>query len=196
MVSSRGPAREVRRKGSYQPRAGTSLVHRLRECRRQRGLQGGMRSDLGLGGSQPDGHLERTEHGIDADSVPGAIEDYRGPIGWFLKRLSGNPKPSEMYERLFSTALGGLLLRAGRSEEAIARLDEAMAVAKEMEGPGDWANLALANAFAGRPREARRWLERLRGLKEDERESFWDVQDRGVIQKEAEEVLLDLGERE
>ncbi|HEY2154851.1 MAG TPA: hypothetical protein VGH33_04430, partial [Isosphaeraceae bacterium] len=46
--------------------------------------------------------------------APGSIEDDRAPIAYFEKRLSATSAPPPLYRRLFSNALGGLLLRAGR----------------------------------------------------------------------------------
>ncbi|OYV36536.1 MAG: hypothetical protein B7Z81_07270, partial [Acidocella sp. 20-61-6] len=47
-----------------------------------------------------------------------------------------------------------ILLRAGRIDEAIVRLNEGTAVVKEKEMPTDWAYLALAHARTGRYRDA------------------------------------------
>ena len=121
---------------------------------------------------------------------PGAVEDQRVPVAWFEKRLSATPAPPPLYRHLFSNALGGLLLRAGRLDEAIVRLNEGMASAK-VEGPGDWAYLALAHARTGRFTDARKWLDRLRGVPHDPRESFWDLQELTLLQNEAESLLLD-----
>ena len=96
-----------------------------------------------------------------------------------------------MYRHLFGNALGSLLLRAGRVDEAIARMNEGMAVAKEVEGPGDWAYLAIAHARKGSFGESRKWLDRLRGLRHGPRESFWDVQELALLQSEAESLLFD-----
>ena len=125
--------------------------------------------------------------------APGAIEDQGVPDAWFEKRLSAVPAPPPLYRHLFSNALGGLLLRTGRLDDAIARLDEGMAVAKEVEGPGDWAYLALAHARGGRFADARKWLDRLRGTPHDPRESFWDLQELTLLQSEAESLLFDAG---
>jgi serine/threonine protein kinase/WD40 repeat protein/tetratricopeptide (TPR) repeat protein len=122
---------------------------------------------------------------------PGAIEDYRVPIAHFEKRLSVTPAPPPLYRHLLSNALGGLLLRAGRIDEAIARLNEGMAVAKEAEGPGDWAFLALAHARTGRFAEAGKLLDRLRVVTHDLRESFWDLQELTLLQYETESLLFD-----
>ncbi len=73
------------------------------------------------------------------------IDDFRVPIGWFESRLRATPAPRPMYQHLFSSALGGLLLRAARLDEAIARINEGIAAAKEVELPTDWAYLAIAH---------------------------------------------------
>ena len=57
-----------------------------------------------------------------------------------------------------ANALGGLLLRAGRIDEAIARVNEGIAAAKDVEIPSGWAYLALALARKGSLAEARRRL--------------------------------------
>jgi len=113
------------------------------------------------------------------------------PMRWFESRLSATPAPRPVYRHLFSSALGGLLLRAGRIDEAIARLNEGMAVGKEVEGPGDWAYLALAYARNGTFSESRKWLERLRGVRHDSPESFWDLHELALLQSEVESLLFD-----
>jgi serine/threonine protein kinase/WD40 repeat protein/Flp pilus assembly protein TadD len=124
---------------------------------------------------------------------PGAIDDYQLPVAWFKNRLSATPAPSPLYHHLLSSALGGLLLRAGRTDEAIARLKEGMAVSKESGLPTDWAYLALACARTRRLAEAREWLDRLRGVELDVRGSFWDVQELDLLRSEAESLLFDAG---
>ncbi len=89
------------------------------------------------------------------------LDDYRVPLGWCEKRLSANPAPRSTYRRIFSSALGGLLLRAGRVDEAIVRLNEGITAAAG-ETPSDRAYLALAHARKGDFALARRSLERLR----------------------------------
>jgi hypothetical protein len=53
-------------------------------------------------------------------------------------------------------ALGGLLLRSGRIDEAIAPVNEGIAALKDMELATDWAYLALSHARKGNLAEARR----------------------------------------
>ena len=123
--------------------------------------------------------------------APGAIEDYRVPIAWFEKRLSVTPAPRPDFRYMFSNVLGGLLLRAGRIDEAIARLNEGIAAMKELEGPGDWAFLALAHTRKGNLAEARRYGDRLRALPSDLSGAFWDLQELGLLRDEVESALSD-----
>ena len=119
------------------------------------------------------------------------LDDYRVAISWFQNRLSATPPPRPSYRHLFSNALGGLLLRAGRIDEVIARVNEGIAAAKDVEIPSDWAYLALALAQKGSLAEARRWLERLRAARPDSSASFWDLQELALLRSEAESLLFD-----
>jgi tetratricopeptide (TPR) repeat protein len=84
-----------------------------------------------------------------------------------------------------------LLLRAGRIDEAIVRVNEGIAAAKEVEMPTDWAYLALAHAKKGNFAEARRWLDRLRTYHPDSSATLWDRQELALLRSEAELVLFD-----
>ena len=126
--------------------------------------------------------------GLGADG----LDDYRLAMGWLEHRLSAVPAPHAMYRHLFSSALGGLLLRAGRVDEAIVRLNEGISAAA-MELPTDWAYLALAHAKKGDLAEARRWLDRLRASPHDPNASFWDLQELALLWNEAESLLFDAG---
>src|SRR5271166_6306041 len=89
-----------------------------------------------------------------------------------------------------------MLLRAGRIDEAIVRLNEGTALAKEakfQDYPTDWAYLALAHALKGNFAEARRWLDRLRALRPASSMSFWDLQQFALLRSEAEGLLFDAG---
>src|SRR5262249_43640134 len=118
------------------------------------------------------------------------LDDYRVPMGWCEKRLSAVPAPRPLYRHLFASALGGLLLRAGRVDEAIVRLHEGI-TAGGVEIPTDWAYLALARARKGDLAEARRSLERLRAAGADPSASFWDIQELALLRSEAESLLFD-----
>jgi serine/threonine protein kinase/WD40 repeat protein/Flp pilus assembly protein TadD len=118
------------------------------------------------------------------------LDSYQLPMGWCEKRLSAVPAPGPLYRHLLSSALGGLLLRAGRLDEAIARVSEGIA-AKEIELPTDWAYLAVAHARKGDFAEARRSLQRLRAAGPDSSASFWDIQELALLRSEAQSLLFD-----
>jgi tetratricopeptide (TPR) repeat protein len=133
------------------------------------------------------------------------------PIRWFESRLSATPSTRHgsdvslpdyqrqilydqpEYRHFLSNALGGILLRAGRMDEAIARVNEGIASMKELEIPTDWAYLALAHARKGSLAEARRWLERLRTSPPASSAAFWDLHELAMLRGEAESLLLDAG---
>jgi hypothetical protein len=77
------------------------------------------------------------------------LDDYRVPIAWMESRLSTVPALSPRTRHYCSNALGGLLLRAGRLDDAIARINEGIAAAKDVDLPTDWTYLALAHAHKG-----------------------------------------------
>ncbi len=122
------------------------------------------------------------------------LDDYRVAIGWLVRRLSAVPPAPPRFRHLLANALGGLLLRAGRIDEAIARLNEGIAAAKEAkddEMQSDWAYMALAQSRKGNFAEARGYLERLRASRSDSPESFWDHHEIALLQSEAESLLFD-----
>ena len=119
------------------------------------------------------------------------LDDYRLPLAWFERRLSAMPAPGPVIRHYYLNAQGGLLLRAGRLDEAIARINEGIAAAKEAQIPTDWADLALAHAQKGRIVEARQMLERLRDSRPDPSASFWDLQELALLRSEAESLLFD-----
>jgi WD40 repeat protein len=117
------------------------------------------------------------------------LDDYRVPIAWMESRLSAVPPRRTDLRHLFSNALGGLLLRAGRLDEAIVRINEGIAAAKEVEIPTDWAYLALAEARKGKLVEARKMLDPLRHWRPDSSTPFWDLQEVTLLRSEAEALL-------
>ncbi len=119
------------------------------------------------------------------------VDDFRVATGWFEKLLAATPAPRPMYQHYFSSALGGLLLRAGRIDEAIARMNEGIAAAKEIELPTDCAYLAIAHARKRHFSEARRWLERVRTWQPDSSASFWDLEEVALLRSEAESLVFD-----
>jgi tetratricopeptide (TPR) repeat protein len=86
--------------------------------------------------------------------------------------------------------LAGALYRAGRFDEAIRRLEEAIQ-ARGGDKPTDWPCLAMTHHRLGHPEEARRWLERLRDdwAIADPARPFDELELR-LMRSEAEAVVL------
>ena len=92
--------------------------------------------------------------------------------------LDGYPDSQKRYA---VNTLGVALYRAGRIDEAIARLDESV---KASGGgvPQDWVFLAMAHHKKGHADEARRWLEKTRAGDKDDPEVR-------ILLREAEALL-------
>jgi Flp pilus assembly protein TadD len=125
---------------------------------------------------------------------PKGLDDYRLPIGWMERGLSAVPAPRPPARHICSNALGGLLLRAGRLDEAIIRINEGIAAAKDVVVPTDWAYLALAHARKGKLAEARQMLERLRESRPNSPPTYWDLQELALLRSEAE-ALVESGKK-
>jgi tetratricopeptide (TPR) repeat protein len=89
--------------------------------------------------------------------------------------------------------LGAALYRAGRYDEAIGRLEEAVQARGGAEAsiPDDWEFLALTHHRLGHRDEARLWLDRLREHRPSEEAGrFWDELGIRLLRSEAEAVIL------
>jgi tetratricopeptide (TPR) repeat protein len=95
------------------------------------------------------------------------------------------------YPNVLNT-LGIALYRAGRFEEAIQRLEEAIQARGGGQGhPEDWPFLAMAHHRLGHRNDARRWLEWLRddqAIADPARP--WDELELRLVRSEAEAVIL------
>jgi WD40 repeat protein len=89
------------------------------------------------------------------------------------------------------STLGAALHRAGRCDEAIRQLLDAIRTRGPEGQPRDWAFLALAHHRLGHRAEARRWLDRLREYRPSEDPArFWDELEIRLLRSEAEAVVL------
>jgi WD40 repeat protein/tetratricopeptide (TPR) repeat protein len=119
--------------------------------------------------------------------APDAVADLAVPVQMAEKALAGYPP---VLKRLALNTLGAALYRAGRFDEAIARLDESVKASDGVGVPQDWAFLAMAHRKKGNDNEARRWLEKLRSHKPDEKAGLsTDVVECRMFLKEAEALL-------
>jgi predicted Zn-dependent protease len=123
--------------------------------------------------------------------APGGLDDYSAAIHWIERRLSAVPGPPPIIRHYLSNALGGLLLRAGKFDEAIAQVNEGIAAAENVVMPSDWGYLALAHARLGNLDQARKWRNRLRAAPRDPQMTIWDIQELALLQSEVESMLLD-----
>jgi tetratricopeptide (TPR) repeat protein len=86
--------------------------------------------------------------------APNAIEDLQPVLLWAEQQVIGNKN------YLSLSILGGLLYRAGRDEDAIRHLQEALAVRGDLPTVREELLLAMAFQRLGREEAARRWLNR------------------------------------
>jgi Flp pilus assembly protein TadD len=87
-------------------------------------------------------------------------------------------------------SLGALLYRAGRAEEAIVRLNEAIDAEKGCSVPQDWLFLALAHHRLGHAAEAAQALQKARTLPSPaEGLDTWDKLEIELLRREAEAVV-------
>jgi WD40 repeat protein/tetratricopeptide (TPR) repeat protein len=104
-------------------------------------------------------------------------------------RLAGVAVKEERLKSVASRMLGAALHRAGRCDEAIRPLEEAV------QAPGEqatgWAFLAMSHHRLGHRDDARRWLDRLRRHQPStDPNRFWDDLEIRLLRSEAEAVIL------
>ena len=93
-------------------------------------------------------------------------------------------------KRFALNTLGAALYRAGRIDEAIARLDESVKASGGAGVPQDWVFLAMAHHKKGNADAARRWLEKARSHRPDEKAGLSsDLVECRILLREAEALL-------
>jgi WD40 repeat protein/tetratricopeptide (TPR) repeat protein len=108
-----------------------------------------------------------------------------------LAELALSGAYSESQRPTYLNTLGAALYRAGRFEEAIRRLEEAIQKRAGVSEPEDWAFLALAHHRLGHHAQARAWLDRFRDARPVESpDQFWHAQEICLLRSEAEAVIL------
>ena len=122
--------------------------------------------------------------------APDAVTDLTVPVQMAEKCLAAS-EPAERQKSGALFLLGITLYRAGRIDEAIARLEMSeKSYGKESPpNPELWIYLAMAHHKKGNADEARRWLEKARSHKPAKpKKVLKDLKDR-LLLKEAEELL-------
>jgi tetratricopeptide (TPR) repeat protein len=120
---------------------------------------------------------------------PYTVADPKSPVRLAESAVQQLDQKHPDYPNVLNT-LGAALYRAGRFDEAIRRLEEAIQ-ARGGEHPTDWPFLAMAHHRLGHRDEARRWLERLRddqAIADPARS--WDELELRLLRSEAEAVVL------
>jgi tetratricopeptide (TPR) repeat protein len=101
--------------------------------------------------------------------APDTVTDLTAPVQMAETAVGGYPAEQK---RFALNTLGAALYRAGRIDEAIARLDESVKASEGNGVPEDWVFLAMAHHKKGHGEEARRWLEKVRAHVHDEKTAF------------------------
>ncbi len=112
--------------------------------------------------------------------APDAVDEPEVPVR--LAELALKGMPTEQKHLALNT-LGAALYRAGRFEEAILRLQEAINSRNSADEPADWPFLAMAHHRLGHRDEARHWLHRFRSHPD----VGWQI---AALRSEAEAVIL------
>jgi len=116
-------------------------------------------------------HFGQTEDPVAAEwaawtcvLAPDAVADFSGPVALAEKAVQSDPKSSR-----YLKALGSILYRAGRYEEAIQRLTESDRLVQDPDPESGsshaytWFFLAMAHHKLGHDAEAKQWLDKAVG---------------------------------
>jgi eukaryotic-like serine/threonine-protein kinase len=116
--------------------------------------------------------------------APGAVADPEVPVR--LARAAVAAFEGAARGGALNT-LGAALVRAGRFEEAIRRIDEGIRLRRDEDVPLDWVFLAMSHFRLGHIDEARRYLAKL-ALSESE--DFWSELEVRLLHREAEALIV------
>ena len=115
---------------------------------------------------------------------PAAVKDFEPLVREQTRVIGPDPDPN-----LLNT-LGGLLYRAGRFEDAVKRLEQAIASRDKVGIVHDFLFLAMAHQRLGHGDEARKWLEKSgRAVEQAEGESWDQRLEMDLLKREAEALL-------
>jgi WD40 repeat protein/tetratricopeptide (TPR) repeat protein len=118
---------------------------------------------------------------------PEGTADAEVPVRLAEAALKGAPENNRAN---YLIALGAVLYRAGRFDEAVRRLEESLQH-PSLESRHEYsAFLAMVHHRLGHPDEARRWLDRLQSYQPDSDRGFWSELEIRLLRREAEAVIL------
>jgi tetratricopeptide (TPR) repeat protein len=120
--------------------------------------------------------------------APGAVADSEAPVR--LAELAVNGAQADE-KPLYLSTLGAALLRAGRIQEAISRLEEGIRLRAGKSLPADRIFLALAHQRLGHHAEALGWFDRLETYRPNASpEHYWDELEIRLLRREAEAAVV------
>jgi len=122
---------------------------------------------------------------------PDGAADPQAPVRLAEFEVRNSPTSADSFRSGCLNTLGWALFRAGRFNDAISRVEEAIQLLRGMSGPDDWPLLAMAHHRLGHCELARQWLARLREHEySTDPSQFWNVLNQRVLNREAEAVIL------
>ncbi len=120
--------------------------------------------------------------------APAAVDDFRGPIDLARRFLTEPRSPGGRHAML--NALGALLYRAGRYQDALDTLNRAIAADGKQGQPRDLIFLAMTHHRLGQAGEARRGLDQVPGAQLQGKDGIdWDALEIDVLRREADAMI-------
>ncbi|MCI0464392.1 MAG: hypothetical protein L0Z62_46250, partial [Gemmataceae bacterium] len=118
---------------------------------------------------------------------PGAVGDYGRPIA--LAEFARS-RMVPQWRHVALNTLGAVLYRAGRYQEAVARLQESFAPSQEGGFVSGWLFLAMAHHRLGHADQSQQWLQKAQGAAlKDEGQFSWENVEIELLRREAEALI-------
>ncbi len=116
---------------------------------------------------------------------PAGVADYE-PVIRYAEQAVAAARGAQSKHLVLNT-LGAVLYRAGRHQEAIQRLEEAVTLDQGKGVIQDWLFLAMANHQLHKPEEARKWL--AKAVPPKGNNNFWEKAEVELLHCEAEALI-------
>jgi tetratricopeptide (TPR) repeat protein len=101
--------------------------------------------------------------------APEAVVDYQSVVILAERAVAGSHTVAPVHQQAMLNTLGAALYRARRFDEAVARLNDAIAVHPKGGTAGDWLFLSMAHARSGDRAAARQWYDKAASWIEENR---------------------------